>query len=123
MKLNTRMIQPLYKRGNKLVWLGWLSAIAFSILVGISSPPLYIIPDSPFMAVLFAVCKLASITILIYGCFLVLKAKRRSQWWLMIPVLCLVSSVGVLAVLLIFSLKDKNTASQMDDLSVPQHLG
>lgn len=110
------MIQPMYKKGNRLAWTGYCLAIASEILQWLGSATyngasnsIFVPSLAPFIG-LFIFINLVGIALLLWGSVLALKAKNRSFWWLLLFLLALVGT-GVIFIAIIFMLKDKSVVA------------
>jgi hypothetical protein len=100
------MIEPMYKKGNRLAWIGFVLVIiyAFVAVFGSFLPSLH-----PFVSVSI-VFDVVGIALMFWGSILALRSKNRSLWWLLFFLLAL-SGAGVIFVAIIFMLKDKSATS------------
>jgi hypothetical protein len=91
------MIQAQYKKGNILVWIGFIGALVFSILEWLNQPG----------AMLFILMRWVFVGMIIWGCSLALRSKNRSLWWLLLLLPMLAGVVGIVMVVVVFALRDK----------------
>jgi hypothetical protein len=110
------MIEPMYKKGNRLAWTGFLLGILFAILEYLgnstmsgASNPLFV-PSLEAFVPLFALAHLICIALIVWGAVLALKSKNRSLWWLLL-ILPAFAGAGIIFVAIIFMLKDKSVVA------------
>ena len=110
------MIQPTYKKGNRLVWTGFLLGIAFGISAYLGTPSgnnAFFVPSLQSLVPIFIMGRIVCIALIVWGCVLALKAKNRSLWWMLLIVPALGGLGGMIFVVILFALKDKSVIPRL----------
>ena len=95
------MQQQIYNKGNTLAWIGLLGEIVFHGLQVLATPDYLsnLVPYIPLLALL----QIASIVVLVWGGYLVLKSKNRSWAWLL-----LIAPLSLIGLVILYYIKDKS---------------
>ena len=108
------MLKPILTggKGDKYIVIGALGAIFFDVLsnvVGSQSSP--IPPLAPF-AEWIGLVTLPFFALMAYGCWLVLKVKNRSKWWMLLVIPGFFTSKDTLFITLFIFFLENKTAVQ-----------
>ena len=104
---------PMYKKGNRLAWIGFILAIIFTIpefwLMGQANGVTGLAPSLLLLFAFSSLARVVCVAIIIWGAVLALKAKNRSMWWLLLVAPGLFGGGLIILVAILFMLKDKST--------------
>lgn len=99
------MVQPLYKKGSWSLWIGLAGLITINLVLSSISKSEEVGPM--IITLIVAIVGIGFFITYIRGVYLILKAKGRSGWWLL-----LIFPLSLIGLIILFILSDKSSVVQ-----------